>query len=220
MRVIIHSCDKRLWFVRDFLAPELKRQGLDVSIHNDDDHRGCLWSYVSSFRGLKRDSDGGAWHLQDDVYPCRDFAEIAAEHDAGVVYGFFHRHAADQKMIPGPVSVMRATYSFPCIRIPDRMAVEFAEWILADAQYRDKYQPWIAEKKYVDAFWRDFLREKYTDSTVYNLMPSIVEHVDQWMGGSTINFWREGWCHAEYFDDHETIEDLKVKLAAYKKPLF
>ncbi len=219
MKIVIHTCDPRLWYVRDFLVPALREQGLNPSIHNDDDHKGCLWAYMDSFRGLKR-TDEGTWHLQDDVYPCRDFAKVAAEHDDGIVYGFYHRHVADKDFVAGWVPVQKATYSFPCIRIPDRLAVEFAEWFLSDAQYRDCYKRWVKEKKFVDAFWKVFILEKYGNEKVFNLSPSIVEHVDEYMGGSTINFWRDGWCHAEEFNDTEAIEELKVKLAAYKKPLF
>ena len=215
MKIIIHSCDKRLWFVRDYLVPALRDQGLEPIIHNDDEHKGCLWAYMDSFRGLDRNADG-TWHLQDDVYPCRTFAEVAKAHDYGIVYGFFHQHVNEDPLQPGAVSVMKAGYSFPCLRIPDALAVEFAEWFLTDAQYRDMYRRWVEEKKFVDAFWMNFLREKHREMFVYNLKPSIVEHVDEYMGGSTINFWRDGWCHASHFDDTQTIEELKVKLADRK----
>lgn len=213
MKFIIHSCDDRLWYVRGFLIPAMKAQGLDPVIHNDDDHRGCLWAYIDSFRGLSGD---GSWHLQDDVMICRDFSEITKSCDDGIVYGFFHKHRPEDVFIPGKVSVMKATYSFPCMRIPDKLAVEFADWFLSEAQFRDEYQRWIEERKYVDVFWRDFLRERHPDEFVYNLKPSIVDHIDEYIGGSTINYWRDGWCHADYFDDTETIEDLKIKLANLK----
>ena len=213
MKYIIHSCDKRLWYVKGFLVPALKEQGIEPIIHNDDDHLGCLKSYIKSFRSLKR-TDEGTWHLQDDVMICRDFAKITKEHDDGIVYGFFHRHPKENDLRAGKVPVTEATYSFPCLRIPDKIAVEFTDWFLGDAQYRENYQRWVEAKKYCDAFWKDFLVEKYPEDYVYNLKPSIVEHCDEWMGGSTINKWRESWCHADYWDDHQTIEDLKVKLAS------
>ena len=219
MKVIIHSCDKRLWYVNEFLIPALHDQGIDPIVHNDDEHKGCLWSYMRSFQRLKRTTEG-TWHLQDDVMICRDFARIAQAHDSGIVYGFFHRHVNEADITEGYVPVMKAGYSFPCLRIPDALAVEFTEWFLIDAQYRDQYQRWVEEKKFADAFWMNFLREQHPELMVYNLKPSIVEHIDEYIGGSTINFWRDGWCHATYFDDAESIEQLKVKLAGRKDPLF
>lgn len=219
MKVTIHSCDKRRWYVDEFLIPSLTDQGIIPNVVNDDEHKGCLMAYVSSFWKIKP-TDDGTWHLQDDVMISKDFAKVAREHDEGIVYGFFHRHASERDFKPGRVSVMEAGYSFPCVRIPDRLASEFAEWFLSDAQFRDKYQRYIEEKKYADVFWRDFLREKYPDEYVLCLKPSIVEHVDEYIGGSTINYWRDGWCHAEYFDDTESLEKLRVKLTERKTPSF
>ena len=213
MRVIIHSCDKRLWYVNKILVPTLREQGIEPEIHNDDEHHGCLWSYMESFRKLKRTS-AGTWHLQDDIYPCRDFAKIAKEHDEGIVYGFWHQLFEEKDLQPGLVPVSQAGYSFPCLRIPDDLAVDFTDWFLGDAQFREMYSRWVSEKKFVDAFWMNFLREQHPEMYVYNLKPSIVEHIDEYIGGSVINFWRDGWSHATYFDDSEAIEQLiKVKLA-------
>lgn len=213
MRVVIHSCDKRRWYVEEFLIPSLTDQGIIPSVVNDDDHKGCLWTYMHSFYKTKP-TDDGTWHLQDDVMISKDFAKVAREHDEGIVYGFFHRHQNERELEEGLLSVMDAGYSFPCMRMPDKYAFEFAEWFLADAQFREKYQRWVEEKKYADAFWRDFLREKHPDEYVYMLKPSIVEHIDVLMGGSMINYWRDGWCRADFFDDQEAVEELRVKLAS------
>lgn len=214
MKYMIHSCDPRLKYVREYLVPSMIAQGIreaDITVANDDGHRGCLWSYMDTFWRLK--GDGGVWHLQDDVAISRDFAEKTAEHDEGIVYGFFHRHKSEEDMIPGKAPVVTAGYSFPCLRIPNEIAREFAEWFLTDAQFREAYQDKIAEKKYTDWFWKIFLKERHRDGYLYNLKPSIVEHVDMLLGGSTVNKWREGWCRATYWEDEETIEELKRKLA-------
>lgn len=218
MKYMIHSCDKRLWYVNEFLVPSMLEQGIpehDIDVVNDDNHRGCLMAYVECFRKFKR-TDEGTWHLQDDVLISRDFAKKTAERDEGIVYGFFHKHLNDVVLAEGMVSTKIAGYSFPCIRIPDRIAAEFADWVMIDAQYREQYQHWVKEKKYVDAFWRDFVREKYPDDFVYRFRPSIVEHVDMMIGGSIINFWRDGWCRADEFNDHDLVEELAVKLAGRK----
>ena len=218
MRYMIHSCDKRLWYVKEYLVPSMIAQGIpasDIEIKNDDAHRGCLWSYIDCFWRLKGEFGEGTWHMQDDVLICRDFAKKTREHNNGVVYGFYHQHKDELDLVDGERSVMDAGYSFPCMRIPDRMAAEFATWFLSDAQYREKYRRWVEERKYADAFWRDFLREKYTDSSIYCLKPSIVEHVDCLIGGSIINVWRDRWARASYFDDDDLVEDLAKKMAAH-----
>lgn len=62
----------------------------------------------------------------------------------------------------------------------------------------------------------DFLKERHADEAVFNLSPSIVEHVDEYIGGSMVNHWRDGWWKADEFKDTDLIEELKVKLAGRK----
>ena len=48
---IIHSCDKRLWYVCEFLVPVLRTQGIEPEIHNDyEHHRGNLGLPQSDLR--------------------------------------------------------------------------------------------------------------------------------------------------------------------------
>ena len=217
MKYIIHSCDPRLWYVNEYLVPSMIAQGIpqkDVIVWNDDEHQGCLRTYIDSFRNCAG-ARGGTWHLQDDVAVCRDFAKRTAEHDDGIVYGFFFRHYEERDLVirDGPLPIKRAGYSFPCFRLPNDIAGEFVEWFLGDAQYRERYREWVQRKKYADAFFRDFLRERYPDDTIYLMRPSVVEHVDWLIGGSTINKWRDRICRATYWEDEEIIEDLKRQLA-------
>lgn len=214
MNVVIHSCDRRTWYVHDFLVPALRDQGIVPEIHNDDHHEGCLRSYIRSFLKMP-DDDEGTWHLEDDVYPSRDFGEMVRTHDHGIVHGFFHRYG-DEKHAPGWVPMHEAGYSFPCFRLPNRYAVEFADWFLNDARHRDTYKRWVEDNKHIDSFMLCFLRECHADETVFNLSPSIVEHVDEYIGGSVVNHWRDGWWKAEDFKDTDLIEELKVKIAGRK----
>jgi hypothetical protein len=155
----------------------------------------------------------GTWHLEDDVFPCRDFAKTAMEHDDGIVHGFYHRYG-DEKHDPGWVPMCKAGYSFPCFRLPNRYAVEFVDWFLNDAMHRDAYKRWVDGGKHIDSFMLAFLKERHADEKVLNLSPSIVEHVDEYIGGSTVNQWRKRWWKAEEFTDADIIEDLKIKLAS------
>lgn len=161
------------------------------------------------------DDDEGTWHIEDDVYPCRDFGEIARTNDHGIVHGFYHRYG-DEKHGDGWVPMSEAGYSFPCFRLPNRYALEFAEWFLEDARYRESYKRWVEDNKHTDTFMLDFLKERHADEAVFNLSPSIVEHVDEYIGGSMVNHWRDGWWKADEFKDTDLIEELKVKIAGRK----
>ena len=35
MKVLIHACPQRMWYVEEFLAPNLRSQGAEVEIWND-----------------------------------------------------------------------------------------------------------------------------------------------------------------------------------------
>ena len=157
MKVIIHSCDKRMWYVQGYLVPALREQGVESVVHNDNNHRGNLWAYIDSFHSIES-SDAGTWHLEDDVYPCRDFVPTAMANDEGIIHGFFHRYNRDD-IAYGWISATKPGYSFPCIRIPDRLAVEFAEWFLEDARHRDQYSEWVRNGKNIDSFWENFLKK-------------------------------------------------------------
>ena len=72
MKIMIHSCNKRIEYVNNYLVPSLIKQGAnDIIVFNDDHNEGCLKQWVSS---CKKSLDfPAAWHLQDDVVICDDF---------------------------------------------------------------------------------------------------------------------------------------------------
>ena len=66
MKYMIHSCDKRLWYVNEYLIPSMKEQGIkneDIIIWNDDKHHGNLGSYIDSYNEEKMDTP------RKDLYP-------------------------------------------------------------------------------------------------------------------------------------------------------
>ena len=221
MKYIIHTCNKRIWYVEEFLIPSMKDQGLpeaDILVHMDDNYRGCLFATLDSFLKCGR-KQISAWHLQDDVVISRDFAEKTAKYDSGIVCGFWHRHT-NEPDLKAETTGEDMRYSFPCIRIPWEVCRDFVEWFYGDASKRDEYQRWIGAKKFVDSFFRDYIRGKCPDIPVQNLIPSIVEHVDWLIGGSTINKWRSGICRADYWEDESIIEGLREQLALRQRGAF
>ncbi len=217
MKYIIHACDRRMWYVEEFLIPSMKEQGIKyIEIDEDTEHQGCLFSAIKSFEHCGRNRIS-AWHIQDDVVLSRDFAEKSQNIDFnGVIMGFWHRFDGDKELHPGKTRVSEMTYSFPCIYIPWEIAGGYAEWFNSEAMYREEYRRWIAARKFGDSFFRDFMQEKHGSEYVFNMKPSIVDHIDWLIGGSVINQYRSGICRAEYWEDENIIEELKDKLAHRK----
>lgn len=154
--------------------------------------------------------------MQDDVCIASDFKEKTEKYDEGQVAGFFRADWQALQPRSGRVPAVYMWNSFQCIRIPDDWAAECAEWFFTDAAYRDMYQEIIADNKGDDSFYYDFICERHLDAYVLNLDPSIVEHIDHLIGGSVINEWRGHLPTGHLWQDKESYEKLKIKLAARK----
>lgn len=217
MKIMIHACPSRMWYVDGFLIPSMKEQGIqsdEITVWNDDQKKGCLESCMQAFLSC---NGGATWHLQDDVLICHDFAERVRELDEGgydVICGFCHTlfEPFNRPMV-GEVPAIYSFNSFPCIRIPDDYARECAEWFYNDARYRDYYQNWVRSGIHDDGFWHDWLIEQKPHERVLNTAPALVEHVDWIIGGSTINTWRGYVCRASYWEDEYLVDELLQKIA-------
>ena len=131
MKILIHACPQRMWYVEEFLVPELRSQGAeDIEIWCDRERRSNLRACMDSFAARK--GDGGTWHLQDDVLPCSDFVRRCEELDEGVAYGFACRNFGDRLDAWGLVYAPDAWHSFQCLRIPDAYARECAAWVRSE----------------------------------------------------------------------------------------
>lgn len=214
-RILIHACPDRMWYVNEFLIPSLKEQGVEnIDLALDDTGKGNLKACIDSFEECGK-HDGDTWHLQDDVLICHDFAEQISEIPEGyVACGFCHTlfEPFNRPMV-GWVPPVFMFNSFPCIRIPNDIAVEFAEWFRTDARYRDEYQNWVESDMHDDGFWHDFYVECHSHDYVYNIAPALVEHVDWLIGGSVVNEWRGYICRASYWKDEYLVDNLKRELA-------
>lgn len=221
MRFVIHSCDKRKWYVNDFLIPIMVGQGIngdDIVVWNDDGGRmGNLESCMRCFEWCGKNDVGGSWHLQDDVLICADFYKRAKENDSGIVCGFCNIEFGPSVDVKGRVPAAFAWNSFQCIRIPDTIAGECADWFYNEAMTRadTDYQTKIAARKHDDGFYRDFLIERHSDIKCLNLVPNLVEHVDFLVGGSVINMFRGHTSRAFYWQDENRVENLKQEIQNY-----
>lgn len=214
MKVLIHACPKRMWYVEGWLVPELLRQGADeVEVWNDSEGLGNLAACMASFAA--RTGDGGTWHIQDDVILCRDFVERCREHDEGVVYGFCCEAFTDDPRQTGRVSVADAWHSFQCVRIPDAYARECATWLETDGTAQADYPLWIRSGKMDDSVFRTYLIEKHARETVENLKPCLVDHVDFILGGSVLHPWRGYIARATFWDDEDMVRELKESVRGH-----
>ena len=223
MKFLIHAYPARMWYVDEYLIPELLRQGADpseISVWNDTQKRGNLHACMDAFAAC--DGDGGTWHLQDDVLPCRDFVERCRQHDEGVVYGFCCTHFTDDPDQRGRVYMESAWHSFQCVRIPDAWARECADWFfsgawraVADAEMLILYE----QNNGDDTFFRNFLLDRHGMGTALNLAPNLVEHVDFLIGGSAVNKWRGFWARSDLWEDEELVTEFRAKMKARRKRL-
>lgn len=215
MHIMIHACPQRRWYVDEFLVPSLFEQGLpesDVEVYEDTAGRGCLQSTIISFT-LCGKREGGTWHLQDDVILARDFVKRAEENDDGLVCGYGNQQFGPYIGMAGNVPVIFHWWSFPCIRIPNHMAREFAEWCHTEAQCREQYRSCFMRNNGDDSLFRDWVVDKYPYIHVTNMKPNLVDHIDYLIGGSTVTNYREHPARAFYFEDRDLVDELADKLA-------
>lgn len=212
MRYVIHACPERMWFVNGYMIPEMVRQGInesDIKVWNDETHKGNLMACMECFKWCGDNQAGdGSWHLQDDACLATNFAEMTRKHNDGVVTGFVRKEWQTLKPTPGKVLTVYMWNSFLCIRIPDELAGECAEWFYTDAAYRETFREWVEHNKADDSFFYSFIVERYTEDYVYNIYPALVDHVDFLLGGSITNKERESESRGSFWEDVQAYERM------------
>ena len=211
MKYLIHTCNKRLWYVNDYLIPSMTEQGIDVNdvaVYLDRNEEGCLESCMKAFQSVE--NQGSTWHLQDDVIICSDFKKLTEHiYEEEIVCGYCYSKD-DRKRHVGRVPQKHMWYSFPCINIPNSIAKGCAKWYFNHAKFANDFQIWIKMKKYDDSIFDYYLQTFYSNVTVLNLAPNLVDHIDYLIGGSVINRIRpEKETHAAYFEDTNLIDKLE-----------
>ena len=179
-KYIIHACEKRLWYVNGYLIPSLQKQGIEPQIWLDKG-KGNLETTRDCFKDC-----GDAWHIQDDVVICEDFAERTRDKPDVITAGFvYEKFGPDVGMI-GRVEIRELWYSFPCIYIPGWIAKECAEWFYTSAIYNNRFTGFVKLKINDDGMFREFLLERHRDMQAENLNPCLVDHIDYLIGGSLV----------------------------------
>lgn len=214
MKFLIHACPARMWYVDEFLIPSLVAQGADnIDVWNDTEGKGNLLACMDSFAACE--DDGGTWHLQDDVIICRDFVKRCAELDNGVVYGFTCGQFGDDPQQTGTVYAADAWHSFQCIRIPNEIARECAEWFFSGEWKNSGVAELFALYALGqgdDTFFRAFAQIYHGHETMTNVKPNLVNHVDWIIGGSILSPWRGFIAEAHYWDDDDLLTELRHQI--------
>ena len=218
MRYMIHSVPSRQWYVDKYLIPSMLEQGIshdDIFVWCDTNKKGNLYSCMDSFKYCGENQANGTWHLQDDIIISKKFAHTTKEYNFGIVAGFAVKEWGPDWTKTGNQTANQLWYSFQCIRIPDQLAGECANWFFIDAQFRrdQKYSERVQAKKHDDDLFLYFLQEKYPRREIINLKPNIVDHIDYLIGGTLINKTRETLINrAVYWEDEDLVEKLKEEL--------
>lgn len=206
---LIHACPDRMWYVNEYIIPSMQAQGItNIDVKCDDDGLGCLENCMKIF-GEMPDDDDGTWHLQDDIIICHDFKERTEQFDESIVCGYVYT----RNMKFGLVKPDKMWWSFPCIRIPNRIARECSRWYYDFAKGFWKYWEWVDMKKCDDNMFREFMITHYPYYDVLNLAPNLVDHVDYLIGGSVVNRIRGNEQYrAQYFEDGYLVDELEKSL--------
>ena len=218
MRYMIHSSPQRQWYVDEYLIPSMVEQGIDrndITVWCDTEEKGNLQACMESFKWCGENYMHGTWHIQDDVIISRKFAKLTKQYNYGIVCGVVIQNWGPDYTKTGEQPVNQLWYSFQCIRIPDKLAGECAQWFFEKAMKRKdpEYRKRIRQKKHDDDFFLYFMKEKHAKDKIINLRPNIVDHIDYILGGSLINTNRQRKVNrAVYWEDEDLVEKLEEEI--------
>lgn len=213
MKYLIHCYPKRLWYVEQYLIPSMLNQGImreNIGIYNDDKGLGNLKACMNAFASVD-DNEESTWHLQDDVCICRDFKERTEQYRNGLVAGFCSFYDEEKHGGPGEVNQDKMWFSFPCILIPNKYAIECSRWVDEYIIGNDVYKKYWEKGVNDDWCFRQYLKSCHPEAMAINLAPNLVEHVDYLLGGGSGGK-RNREVKALYFNDNDVVAELEGQL--------
>lgn len=224
---MIHTCENRFWYVRDFLLPSMFKQGIEqnhILVYRDRNRIGNLRSWVDSCNRLASQSKNAkiknVWHLQDDVVISKDFKKITEQYEQNdIVCGFTCNY--DKKPEAGSFKIRdhKMWYSFPCINISTALTTEFAQWANFNLWQSQHFKEAVRRGNCDDMIFREWLYDNYDEMEEINLDPNIVNHIDKWLGGSICNKQRDPDTDTMsiFWKDQGELSTLKTALDKYKE---
>lgn len=228
MKYMIHSCNKRLWYVKKYLIPSMIKQGIkeeNIILWNDSESWGNLSSWLKSCEYIRDNEDitSGIWHLQDDVLLCHDFKNITEEfyninseivHCGFVAETWGHK---GQKYV-GIQPTEHMWLSFQCIYIPNLYIVEFLSWFKYKTAVLKELQDRVATGKQDDFIFYRFMRFEHQSDVVINVKPNLIEHIDYLIGGSVASEERDRKINkSAYFKEQILVDNLEMELNNEKR---
>lgn len=210
-KYLIHTYPKRIWYVYNYLLPSMLKQGIDgddIDIYNDSEGEGNLRACMNAFLTVPDDQEG-TWHLQDDIIISRDFKERTERFNTGLVCGFSSlKYDGDIEENKGYINRDQMWFSFPCIRIPNKMARECSEWvtkyIIGNPVYFDYWKDGVND----DWAFKLYLKEFHPDCKALNITPCLVDHIDYLIGGGSGKKKRLRPVRAQYWEDDYLVKEL------------
>ena len=107
-------------------------------------------------------------------------------------------------------------WSFPCIRIPNKAARECADWVLNYVIGNPVYANNVKGGNGDDWAFKLYAQNFQKDKAFYNMKPSLVEHIDWLIGGSSVGSRRNEPTVARYFEDQDLVKRLEKDLSRRK----
>lgn len=224
---MVHTCESRFWYVRDFLLPSMLKQGIiqdHILVYRDKNKIGNLRAWVDSCNRLAVQSRyariKNVWHLQDDVVISKDFKKITEEYDNNdIVCGFTCGYDVQPEAGTFPLEHHKMWYSFPCINISTQLTTEFANWANSNLWQSQHFKEAVKRGNCDDLIFREWLYDTHGKTEEINLDPNIVNHIDKWLGGSVCNQQRDPDkdTMSIFWEDKGELAELKKALAAYNK---
>lgn len=218
---MVHTCNDRAWYVREYLVPSLIESGIDkddIIVWNDENGIGNLASFVASCRWISENLEpyDDTWHLQDDVCISSRFFTETQKNYPGIANGFCNEiFDGERTNYLGETTGNGMWFSFQCIMIPNRLAASFAEWFEKDCVPNNLYPEYISTGKCDDSLFREYVTHKEPKIPAMNIFPCITDHVDYLIGGTVINKQRDGKYRKAYWRDeplNRAVEELERKL--------
>lgn len=212
-RYLIHAVPSRMWYVNDYLIPSMIEQGINkdhIRVYCDNEHNGNLRAWINSMEMLDNTHDG-TWHLQDDVCISTNFKTTTEAVDFGIVCGFKSRYDGDTPY--GACTIDKMWFSFPCIRLPNKIAKDCVHWIDRYMVGNKIYKKFWETGTNDDWFTRNYLFKYHSKECCINLNPNIVDHVDYLIGGTVNSKARKiAIIRSELWKDEEAINKLERAL--------
>lgn len=212
MNYLIRTTNKRLWYVKKFLIPEMLKHGIkENEIYTYKDNSGNLSSFINMCNWYYKSHriDEFVWILQDDVMISDDFHEITFNYRKTEANGFCS--GVDNINNSGYVPFTNSWLSFQCKNFRVDKIELFLDWYKTKVRYDDRIKQLVSTNKHDDLIYQCFEKEVFKDNNfIWNLSPNLVEHVDDLVGGSLVNKSREFEIKSQNFKNKEKIKNLKL----------